>query len=77
MSSATKATEGTVEANGLHFQYREWADTRTKHAIITLHGYAETKSMWEETAQDLAREYRVIALDQRGHGGRGVPLARC
>jgi len=69
MSAATKATESTIEANGLQFRYQEWGDTRTKHAIIMLHGYAETKAMWEETAQDLAREYRVIAVDQRGHGG--------
>ena len=62
MSAATKATEGTIEANGLQFQYQEWGDTRTKHAIIMLHGYAETKAMWEETAQDLSREYRVGRL---------------
>ena len=69
MSAANKATEATIDANGLHFQYQEWGDTRTKHAVLLLHGYAETKSMWDETAQDLAREYRVIAVDQRGHGG--------
>src|SRR5690606_25634998 len=50
MSAATKATEGSIDANGLQFRYQEWGDTRTKHAVIMLHGYAETKSMWEETA---------------------------
>ena len=69
MSSVNKARAETIEANGLTFHYLEWGDVRTKHAVILLHGFAETKSIWRDAAQDLAREYRVIALDQRGHGG--------
>lgn len=63
-----RAQEQNVEANGLTLHYREWGETRTKHAVLMLHGYAETSSAWEETAAEMAREYRVIALDQRGHG---------
>ena len=68
MSNSTRPRDEFVEANGLRFHYREWGDTRTRHAVVMLHGYAETSEAWTETAQDLAREFRVIAIDQRGHG---------
>jgi pimeloyl-ACP methyl ester carboxylesterase len=66
---ATRAQAQTIEVNKLNLQYREWGDPRTKHALILLHGYGETAAVWEEAAGELAREYRVIAIDQRGHGG--------
>ena len=66
---ANRAQAQTIEANGLTLQYREWGDARTKHALLLLHGFGETSAVWEDTAIELAREYRVIALDQRGHGG--------
>ncbi|MSP22821.1 MAG: alpha/beta hydrolase [Dehalococcoidia bacterium] len=68
MAGAHRTNEVSIEANGLQFQYQEWGDARSRHAVVLLHGFAETKAAWEETAADLAREYRVIAIDQRGHG---------
>ena len=68
MSNSTRPRDEFIEANGLRFHYREWGDTRTRHAVNMLHGYAETSEAWSDTAQDLAREFRVIAIDQRGHG---------
>ncbi len=68
MSSSSRPRDEYVEANGLKFHYREWGDTRTRHAVLMLHGYTETCEVWTDVAGDLAREFRVIALDQRGHG---------
>jgi pimeloyl-ACP methyl ester carboxylesterase len=68
MANPGKARDEFIEANGLRFHYREWGDTRTKHALILLHGYAETSEVWNDMAVDLAREFRVIAIDQRGYG---------
>src|SRR5688500_20087344 len=68
MAGAHRTNEVSIEANGLQFQYQEWGDARSRHAVVLLHGFAATKAAWEETAIDLAREYRVVALDQRGHG---------
>ena len=65
---ANRSQNSVIEANGLNFHYREWGDSRTKHALILLHDYGETAATWEEIAIDLAREYRVVAVDQRGHG---------
>ena len=70
---ANRAQAQTIEVNKLNLQYRESGDPRTKHALILLHGYGETSAVWEEAAAELAREYRVIALDQRGHGGSQRP----
>jgi pimeloyl-ACP methyl ester carboxylesterase len=69
MASSNRPRDESLDANGLRFQYQEWGDVRTKHAVILLHGFAETKAIWTDVGQDLAREYRVIGLDQRGHGG--------
>jgi esterase len=68
MANATKPRDEFIEANGLRFRYREWGDGRTRHAIIMLHGYASTSELWSDVAIDLAREFRIIALDARGHG---------
>jgi pimeloyl-ACP methyl ester carboxylesterase len=64
----SRPQDQVIEANGLKFHYREWGDNRSRHALILLHDFAETATAWEETALDLAREYRVIAPDQRGYG---------
>lgn len=68
MSMANRTQDQIVEANGLRLHVHEWGDSRTKHALVLLHDYAETTAAWEEVAVDLSREYRVIAMDQRGHG---------
>ncbi len=68
MAGSHRMNETTMEANGLQFHYQEWGDARSRHAVVLLHGFAETKAAWEETAIDLAREYRVVAVDQRGYG---------
>ncbi|MDA1241402.1 MAG: alpha/beta hydrolase [Chloroflexi bacterium] len=68
MASPTKPRDEFVEVNDLKLHYREWGDTRSRHALIMLHGYAATSEMWSDVASDLAREFRVIALDMRGYG---------
>lgn len=66
--AVSKSETQTIEANGLRFHIQEWGDNRTKHGMILLHDYAATLGTWTEAAGELAREYRVIAIDQRGHG---------
>ncbi|MEX1022563.1 MAG: alpha/beta hydrolase [Dehalococcoidia bacterium] len=68
MANPTKPRDEFIEANDLRFHYREWGDTRSRHALLLLHGYAATSEIWTDVAVDLAREFRVIALDQRGYG---------
>jgi len=68
MATSTRPRDEMIEANNLRFHVREWGDPRSRHALLMLHGYAETAEAWADVAADLAREYRVIAIDQRGYG---------
>ncbi len=68
MASANRSRDEMIAANGLQFSYLDWGDVRTRDAMIMLHGFAETKLVWQAVAPELSREYRVIAYDQRGHG---------
>ena len=69
MAVIEKVKEELIEVNGLNINCKSWGNRKSKHAIIMLHGYAETSRIWDDTAQDLSRDYHVIAIDQRGYGG--------
>jgi pimeloyl-ACP methyl ester carboxylesterase len=40
-------------------------------ALVLLHGWCGTREFWKHQVETLAGEYRVIALDQAGHGQSG------
>ena len=56
-----------IDANGMRFHYLEWGDPQSP-PIMLLHGFAQTCHSWDFVALSLCDRYRVIALDQRGHG---------
>ena len=56
-----------IDANGMRFHYLEWGDPHSP-PIMLLHGFAQTCHSWDFVALSLCDRYRVIALDQRGHG---------
>lgn len=56
-----------VALNGLRLHYLDWGPNG-KPAILLLHGGGQTARTWDLVALALRREYRCIALDQRGHG---------
>src|SRR3954467_14690828 len=41
--------------------------------ILLLHGFPESHRTWREVAPALARDFRVIAPDQRGFGASDKP----
>jgi pimeloyl-ACP methyl ester carboxylesterase len=45
----------------------------TGEPVILIHGFSASAEMWTELETDLTRDYRVIALDCRGHGKSGKP----
>ena len=57
----------SVKANGLNFHYLEWGDP-SKPLILMLHGFAQQAHSWDFVALAFADRFRIIALDQRGHG---------
>jgi pimeloyl-ACP methyl ester carboxylesterase len=56
-----------VSARGLTFHYVEWG-AASAPPLLCLHGITQTAQSWDEVAADLARDYRVLCVDQRGHG---------
>lgn len=56
-----------VALHGLRFHYREWGDPEAP-PLLVLHGIMGHSREWEPLVTALARYFRVLALDQRGHG---------
>jgi len=56
-----------IEANGINFHYLEWGNSDNP-PILLLHGFAQTCHSWDFIALHLSDVFRVLALDQRGHG---------
>jgi pimeloyl-ACP methyl ester carboxylesterase len=61
---------GFKSVNELKLNYIEWGDARDK-TILLLHGFMGHAHVWDDLAADLSTHYRVLALDQRGHGDSG------
>jgi pimeloyl-ACP methyl ester carboxylesterase len=72
MTTAVEPRERTVEARGLRFHYVEWGDPASP-PIVLLHGLSSMGRIWDPLARALQDRYRLIALDQRGHGDTSWP----
>ena len=58
-----------VEMRGLRFYYRDWAGPKPDaQTLVLLHGYTGHARSWDAFAAAMSKRYRVLALDQRGHG---------
>jgi pimeloyl-ACP methyl ester carboxylesterase len=66
------ANDGSFASNGVSIRY---VDQGTGEAIVLIHGAGSTADVWITTGvlPDLAKNYRVIALDLRGYGKSGKP----
>lgn len=61
-----------VELRGLRFHFRDWpAATPGAQDLVLLHGYTGHARSWDAFAEAMTDRYRVLALDQRGHGETG------
>src|SRR4029078_8245403 len=63
-------TEKTVRVNGVTLNY---ATGGTGPAVVLLHGYPQTWSLWWKVMPALAGQYTVIAPDLRGSGASDAP----
>jgi esterase len=68
----TKVTDELIELRGLRFHYRDWPSAKPgAPTLVLLHGYTGHARSWDAFAEAMTDRYRVIALDQRGHGESG------
>jgi pimeloyl-ACP methyl ester carboxylesterase len=58
-----------VDLDGLKLHYLDWGGPRMP--LLALHGFSGHAHTWDSTAAALGDRYRVLALDQRGHGDSG------
>ena len=60
------AMDGYFSSNGINLHYRDWGGSG--RPIVLLHGLASSCHIWDLVAPQLAEDFAVIAVDQRGHG---------
>jgi pimeloyl-ACP methyl ester carboxylesterase len=63
-------TSGTIDLGGLTMHYTDWGDSGNP-PLVLLHGLSSHGRTWDHNAAALSDRYRVLALDQRGHGDSG------
>jgi len=62
-----KATDRAIHVHELRLHYLDWGGGGDK-IILLLHGFMGHARVWDDLALALCARYRVLALDQRGHG---------
>src|SRR5262245_27889774 len=81
--ASVHAAEAEFDSNGVKIHY---VDEGEGEPIILIHGFTGNSAHWTEppriptggpqrppVGKELAKEYRVIAIDCRGHGKSGKP----
>ena len=64
-----EARDELIELRGLRFHFRDWhCDKPGARDLVLLHGYTGHARSWDAFARAMSERYRVLALDQRGHG---------
>jgi pimeloyl-ACP methyl ester carboxylesterase len=57
----------TIKANGIDLHYREMG---SGEPLLLIHGFGSCgKESWSPFVDELAKNHRLIIVDQRGHGG--------
>lgn len=67
MNEVTTVQDRTITLDGLRCHYRDWGDPAAP-PVVLLHAYTQHARSWDAVARSLADRFRVLALDQRGHG---------
>src|SRR5512136_2917060 len=62
----TQSHDHFISANNLNFHLIDWGGSG--EWLILLHGLASQAHIWDLVAPRLRDSFRVIAIDQRGHG---------
>jgi pimeloyl-ACP methyl ester carboxylesterase len=72
VAKVAAAQDKYFDAGGVRLRYTEQG---AGDPVVLVHGFMNTAEIWSANGitQDLARNYRVIALDMRGHGKSDKP----
>ena len=67
MAKTIEPKEKYLDVNGIRLHYLDWGNLGHQ-PILLLHGFVAHAHVWDDFGQTFRNRYRVIALDQRGHG---------
>jgi non-heme chloroperoxidase len=68
------ATREVRGGGGLRLHVREWGDSQGP-PIMFVHGWSQSQLCWSrQTAGALAKDFRIVTFDLRGHGMSEKPL---
>jgi pimeloyl-ACP methyl ester carboxylesterase len=67
MTPNTEPRDHTLSLRGIRFHYVEWG-VAAGRPLVLLHGITGHARTWDHLAASLGPGWRVLALDQRGHG---------
>ncbi len=67
MPAVIHVQDGTVVLNGVRFHYRDWENDDAP-PLLVLHALGDCARDWDSFAEALNDDFRVLVLDQRGHG---------
>lgn len=67
MTASIEVQDALVQLSGLRFHYRDWGNPSAQ-PLLLLHGFTGHARSWDSFAAAMRDRYRVLALDQRGHG---------
>lgn len=70
MRAQAPAVERTVRVNDIEMHYRT---VGSGEPLVLLHPFGACVAIWNAFADTLATRYRLIIIDQRGHGGSTNP----
>lgn len=59
--------DGVIKIGALSLHYLDWGNPDATPMVL-LHGLCANAHYWDFFARNMAGEYHVLALDQRGHG---------
>ena len=63
--------EGDIDSDGVAIHYLDWGGDGPP--LVLLHATGFLAALWRPIADRLASRFRVVAVDQRGHGDSGKP----
>ena len=66
--------EGSIDSQGTEIHYLDWGSSKGGgRPLVLIHATGFLAALWRPIAEQLSNSFRVIAMDQRGHGDSDKP----